>query len=173
MLFMGLLNFVFLICSLKTDIVHVIIFTTLVIAFGLLTGEYFYHAMGVAYQSTYEQLAVVCNFLTILSSNHCSNIHEGCRSLLIHNCHVSVVQLLRPHARDYGIPIPNPSWRSLTCAPGQACADGTYGLKMASCRSSSRLLGQHVTIFTRFYGLGLGCCRGSGVPAEYLRRVGI
>jgi succinate-acetate transporter protein len=59
MLFMGLLNFVFLICSIKTDIVHVIIFATLVIAFGLLTGEYFYHAMGPQYVDTYSQLAVV------------------------------------------------------------------------------------------------------------------
>lgn len=59
MLFMGLLNFVFLICSIKTDIVHVIIFTTLVIAFGLLTGEYFYLAMS--QRDTAIQLSVVRN----------------------------------------------------------------------------------------------------------------
>src|SRR5277367_5430345 len=46
LLFMGLLNLVFLICSLKTDIVHVVIFVTLVVAFGLLTGEYFNIALG-------------------------------------------------------------------------------------------------------------------------------
>jgi hypothetical protein len=43
---MGLLNLVFLICSLRTDITHVICFASLVLAFGLLTGEYFNIALG-------------------------------------------------------------------------------------------------------------------------------
>ncbi len=40
LLFMGLLCLVYLICSIRTNIVFVIIFLSLVIAFGLLTGAY-------------------------------------------------------------------------------------------------------------------------------------
>lgn len=43
---MGLLNLVFLICSLRTDITHVICFSSLVLAFGLLTGQHFNIALG-------------------------------------------------------------------------------------------------------------------------------
>ena len=41
MLFMGVLCVVFLICSLRTNIVYVVVFTSLVVAFGLLTGQHF------------------------------------------------------------------------------------------------------------------------------------
>lgn len=40
LLFMGLLCLVYLICSLRTNIVFFVIFFTLVLAFGLLTGTY-------------------------------------------------------------------------------------------------------------------------------------
>jgi hypothetical protein len=43
---MGLLNLVFLICSLRTDITHVITFSTLLLGFGLLTGQHFNIALG-------------------------------------------------------------------------------------------------------------------------------
>jgi uncharacterized protein len=43
---MGLLNLIFLVCSLRTDITHVIAFSTLVLAFGLLTGQHFNIALG-------------------------------------------------------------------------------------------------------------------------------
>jgi len=43
---MGLLNLVFLICSLRTDITHVVIFSTLLLGFGLLTGQHFNIALG-------------------------------------------------------------------------------------------------------------------------------
>jgi len=43
---MGLLCFVYLICSLRTNIAFVIIFATLVAAFGLLTGTYWHLALG-------------------------------------------------------------------------------------------------------------------------------
>jgi succinate-acetate transporter protein len=46
LVFMGLLNLIFLICSLRTDITHVIAFSTLVLAFGLLTGQHFNIALG-------------------------------------------------------------------------------------------------------------------------------
>lgn len=40
LVFMGVLCFIYLICSLRTNIVFVVIFFTLVIAFGLLSGAY-------------------------------------------------------------------------------------------------------------------------------------
>lgn len=43
---MGALCFVYLICSLRTNIVFVAIFATLVVAFGLLTATYFQLANG-------------------------------------------------------------------------------------------------------------------------------
>lgn len=43
---MGLLCFVYLICALRTNIVFLVIFATLVVAFGLLTGTYWQLAMG-------------------------------------------------------------------------------------------------------------------------------
>ncbi|KAN0099881.1 GPR1/FUN34/yaaH family domain containing protein [Hyaloscypha variabilis] len=46
LLFMGVLCLVFLICSLRTNIVYVVVFATLVAAFGLLTGEHFQLAVG-------------------------------------------------------------------------------------------------------------------------------
>jgi succinate-acetate transporter protein len=45
-LFMGVLCLVFLICSLRTNIVYVVVYTTLVVAFGLLTGLHFQLAVG-------------------------------------------------------------------------------------------------------------------------------
>jgi succinate-acetate transporter protein len=44
LVFMGLLCFIYLICSLRTNVVFVIIFFTLVIAFGLLAGAYWQSA---------------------------------------------------------------------------------------------------------------------------------
>lgn len=43
-LFMGLICFVFLICSLRTNIAFFIIFLSLVVAFGLLTGAFLLNA---------------------------------------------------------------------------------------------------------------------------------
>lgn len=40
LVFMGVLCFIYLICSLRTNVVFVVIFFTLVIAFGLLSGAY-------------------------------------------------------------------------------------------------------------------------------------
>jgi len=45
-LFMGLLCFIYLICSLRTNIVFVVIFFTLCLAFPLLAGAYWQNAMG-------------------------------------------------------------------------------------------------------------------------------
>jgi succinate-acetate transporter protein len=46
MVFMGVLCFVYLICSLRTNICFFVIFLTLVIAFGLLAGVYFNTSLG-------------------------------------------------------------------------------------------------------------------------------
>jgi len=48
LLFMGVLCFIYLICSLRTNIVFVVIFFTLVVAFGLLTATYWYNAEALA-----------------------------------------------------------------------------------------------------------------------------
>ncbi|KAI9873859.1 MAG: hypothetical protein M1830_010515 [Pleopsidium flavum] len=44
--FMGLLCLVYLICALRTNIVFLVIFATLVVAFGLLAGTYWHLALG-------------------------------------------------------------------------------------------------------------------------------
>lgn len=46
LVFMGVLCFVYLICSLRTNIVFVVIFFTLVLGFGCLSGTFFYLAEG-------------------------------------------------------------------------------------------------------------------------------
>jgi succinate-acetate transporter protein len=43
---MGVLCFIYLICSVRTNIVFVVIFASLVVAFGLLTGAYWNIALG-------------------------------------------------------------------------------------------------------------------------------
>ncbi len=43
---MGTLCLVYLICALRTNIVFLVIFATLVVAFGLLTGTYWHIALG-------------------------------------------------------------------------------------------------------------------------------
>lgn len=47
LVFMGVLCFIYLICSLRTNIVFVVIFFTLVLAFGLLAGTYWQNANGI------------------------------------------------------------------------------------------------------------------------------
>lgn len=48
LVFMGVLCFIYLICSLRTNVVFVIIFFTLVLAFGLLAGTYWQTANSIA-----------------------------------------------------------------------------------------------------------------------------
>jgi succinate-acetate transporter protein len=43
---MGLLSFIYLICSLRTNVVFVMIFATIAIAFELLAGAYWQVAQG-------------------------------------------------------------------------------------------------------------------------------
>jgi succinate-acetate transporter protein len=48
LIFMGLLCFIYLICSLRTNVVFVVIFFTLVMAFGILAGAYWQNANAIA-----------------------------------------------------------------------------------------------------------------------------
>jgi hypothetical protein len=43
---MGMLCLVYLTCALRTNVVFLVIFATLVVAFGLLTGTYWHLALG-------------------------------------------------------------------------------------------------------------------------------
>lgn len=66
-LFMGLLCIVFLICSLRTNIVFFTIFLTLVIAFGLLTGAFWALADDFEGNSHYaHKLLVVSTLLFVV-----------------------------------------------------------------------------------------------------------
>lgn len=48
LVFMGVLCLIYLVCSLRTNVVFVVIFFTLVIAFGLLAGAYWQNANSIA-----------------------------------------------------------------------------------------------------------------------------
>ncbi|KAK1708421.1 hypothetical protein CaCOL14_008131 [Colletotrichum acutatum] len=65
---MGLICVVFLICSLRTNIVFFVIFLTLVAAFGLITAAYWFLAMdytsNAAYAAKLLQAAGACAFVT-------------------------------------------------------------------------------------------------------------
>lgn len=76
-IFMGLLCFVYLICALRTNIVFVVIFFTLVLAFSLLTGAYWHNAEALAttppdaakaaYASRLQVGGGACAFVTALA----------------------------------------------------------------------------------------------------------
>lgn len=64
----GVLCLIYLVCSLRTNIAFVIIFFTLVLAFGLLTGTYFYNAQGkTALAGRLLVAAGACAFVTCVS----------------------------------------------------------------------------------------------------------
>ena len=77
LLFMGLLSLIYLICSLRTNIVFVVIFFTLVLGFSLLTGAYWYNAKGLgstpvdasklAYAGRLQIAAGACTFVTSMA----------------------------------------------------------------------------------------------------------
>lgn len=52
LVFMAVLCFIYLICSLRTNIVFVVIFFTLVLTFGLLSGAYWQNAEGIGMASS-------------------------------------------------------------------------------------------------------------------------
>jgi succinate-acetate transporter protein len=75
LLFMGFLCLIYLVCSIRTNIVFVIIFFTLVLAFGLLTGTYWQTANGIANSDPsatalagrLQKAAGACTFVTCVA----------------------------------------------------------------------------------------------------------
>lgn len=62
-LFMGLLCVIFLICSLRTNVAFFVIFLSLTVAFGLLTGAFWAQAADFAGNADYaHKLLVVRTF---------------------------------------------------------------------------------------------------------------
>lgn len=81
LMFMGLLCFVYLICSVRTNIVFFLIFLSLVVAFSFLTGAYWALAsdyMGNAVIA--HKLVVVCIFSRAALARRNVSIEEGIRS---------------------------------------------------------------------------------------------
>ncbi len=66
LLFMGFLCFVYLICSVRTNIVFFLIFLCLVLAFSLLTGAYWALAKDYAGNAAYAHKLVVVRINTLL-----------------------------------------------------------------------------------------------------------
>ena len=64
---MGMLCFIFLICSLRTNIAFVIIFASLVAAFSLLTATYWNNVGNPSYAGTLLKAAGACLFVTCAS----------------------------------------------------------------------------------------------------------
>jgi len=62
---MGFLSLIYLICALRTNVVFVMIFATLVPAFSLLAAAYWHLALGKAGPAeTYQIAAGACTFVT-------------------------------------------------------------------------------------------------------------
>jgi succinate-acetate transporter protein len=75
LVFMGVLCLIYLVCSLRTNIVFVIIFFTLVLAFGLLAGAYWQNANAIgkgdasaaALAGRLQIAAGACTFVTSMA----------------------------------------------------------------------------------------------------------
>lgn len=94
-LFMGVICFVFLICSLRTNIVFFTIFLSLAIAFGLLTGAFLLNADDISGNaSKAHKLIVVSAELSLLPEPMTKSIQSGCRCMHICYFHVRVVHFL-------------------------------------------------------------------------------
>jgi succinate-acetate transporter protein len=63
---MGLLSLVFLICSLRTNVAFFIIFLTLTIAFGLLTGAYWAMAEDFTGNAHFSHKLIVVSTISTL-----------------------------------------------------------------------------------------------------------
>lgn len=67
LLAMGMLCLIYLVCSLRTNVAFVIIFATLVAAFGLLTAAYWNNVGNPTYANTLIVAAGACLFVTCVS----------------------------------------------------------------------------------------------------------
>jgi hypothetical protein len=92
---MAVLCLVFLICSLRTNIVYVVVFSTQVAVFGLLTGNHFQVAVGNT--DLASGLEVVCSPWPITRNRIINNL-SGCRCWNACELHGTMVDLLRDYA---------------------------------------------------------------------------
>lgn len=115
----GLVCFVFLICSLRTNIVFFLIFLSLICAFGCLAGAYW--NLALAYENAANTMAAKrAGRLVVVSSLHYTYKASATGLILacllgrwclhIHHVHVWLVDLLRHHACIPRFPIQYPSW---------------------------------------------------------------
>jgi hypothetical protein len=135
MLFMGLLCFVYLICSLRTNVVFVIIFLSLVVAFSLLAATYFLAALGDADTASRTQ---VVRFsppppppLSIFPATWHANTHLGRRRYVVRDFYGRLVDIFRNHACSSRLPLQYSCWRSLDADQGSQHAhegEGEYGV---------------------------------------------
>ncbi|KAM0513947.1 hypothetical protein ACHAPE_007302 [Trichoderma viride] len=75
-LFMGLLCIIFLICSLRTNVAFFVIFLSLAIAFGLLTGAFWAQADDFAGNADYAHKLLVVRTLMKVVYNTCTTLIE-------------------------------------------------------------------------------------------------
>lgn len=81
---MGLLCIIFLICSLRTNVAFFVIFLSLTIAFGLLTGAFWAQAEDFAGNAHYaHKLLVVRTLVILVFANTCSTLDEESLKKLI------------------------------------------------------------------------------------------
>ena len=148
LLFMGLICLIFLVCSLRTNVVFFIIFLSLVGAFACLAGAYwnlalaYENATNVSAASKASKLVVVSTILfnTRFPRKDQTNQPPGCRWSNIRHLHGGMVDLLRHHARLSRLPLRSPRWRSLPyrqrCKPEES-SQGTRGLIAIKKRKST------------------------------------
>ena len=118
LLFMGLICLIFLICSLRTNIVFFVIFLSLVGAFGCLAGAYW--NLALAYENAANVSAASKASKLVVVSTHLSNAQNGHTNELLgrwcfYICYLygRMVDFLRHHARLSRLPLRHPRWRSL------------------------------------------------------------
>lgn len=88
---MGVLCFIYMICALRTNVVFVVIFLSLVVAFGLLAGAFFLQA------ADYAANAAAANRCLVVSSP-LSPLHLVCR----YTCLVTFCKKEREREKDKG-----------------------------------------------------------------------
>ena len=120
-MYVGLVCLIFLICSLRTNIVFFLIFLSLIGGFGCLAGAYW--NLALAYENAANTMAakragqlVVVSLPTYYRRCYYSLIHArslGGRRFHIRHFHGRLVDLLRHHARVLGLPVQHPRGRSL------------------------------------------------------------
>lgn len=80
---MGLLCIIFLICSLRTNVAFFVIFLSLAIAFGLLTGAFWAQADDFAGNADYaHKLLVVRTLMKVVYNTYITLIEESFEKLI-------------------------------------------------------------------------------------------